>query len=350
MTHNSEKEERKMRMRFLGKTGLQVSELCLGTGTFGATGTYARGGHVTQKEADYVISMALDAGLNFFNTAERYSYGVAEEVFGKALGNKRKEAIIITKISPARWPGPNDGGLSRKHIIEGCNASLKRLNTDYIDLYEIHEFDEHTPLEVSLRALDDLVRDGKVRYIGCSNFTGWQLMKSLGISDRNGWERFSSLEVRYSLVSRMPEYELVPVCLDQDVAILPWSPLHGGYLSGKYRRNEPLPEGTRFSSMEDKFFAVDSEKLFTIVDELSIIAREHNATIPQAALNYLLKKPGVVSLIMGMRTSQQCEENLKTMEWELTDEEVARLDSISEPLQDYPYYTWDPEQKIYIKH
>jgi len=339
-----------MKMRFLGKTGLQVSELCLGTGNFGATGTYARSGHISQEEADHIISMALDAGINFFNTAERYSYGIAEGIFGKALGNRRKEAIIITKINPARWPGPNDGGLSRKHIIEGCNASLKRLKTDYIDIYEIHEFDEYTPLEVTLRAMDDLVCDGKVRYIGCSNFTGWQLMKSLAISDKNGWERFATLEARYSLVSRMTEYELVPVCLDQGVAVLCWSPLHGGYLSGKYRRDKPLPEGSRFNSLEDKFFAVDAEKLFNIIDELDTIAQEHHATVPQAALNYLLKKPGVASLIIGVRTAKQLEENLKTTDWELTQEEVTKLNAISEPLQDYPYYTWDPEQKIYIKH
>ena len=170
-----------MKMRFLGKTGLQVSELCLGTANFGATGVYARSGYISQKEADFIVSMALDAGINFFNTAQRYSYGISEQILSKALGARRKEAIVITKINPDRTPGPNDGGLSRKHIIEGCNASLKRLGTDYIDIYEIHEFDEYTPLEVTLRALDDLVRQGKVRYIGCSNFAGWQLMKSLAI-------------------------------------------------------------------------------------------------------------------------------------------------------------------------
>jgi aryl-alcohol dehydrogenase-like predicted oxidoreductase len=339
-----------MKMRFLGKTGLQVSELCLGTGNFGGIGTYARSGHITQEEADCIVGKALDSGLNFFNTAERYSYGIAEEIFGKALGNRRKEAVIITKINPARVAGPNEGGLSRKHIIEGCEASLKRLRTDYIDIYEIHEFDEYTALETALRALDDLVRDGKVRYIGCSNFTGWQLMKCLAISDKNKWEKFSTLEIRYSLVSRMPEYELVPVCLDQGVAVLAWSPLHGGFLSGKYRRNKPLPQGARFSSLDEKFFKVEPEKLFDIVEELDNIAAEHNATVSQAALNYLLKKPGVVSLIIGVRTAKQFEENLNTTDWELTPEEVARLDRLSEPYQDYPYYTWDPEQKTYIKH
>lgn len=337
-------------MRFLGKTGLQVSELCLGTGSFGGRGGYERSGTINQKEADYIVSMALDAGLNFFNTAERYSSGWAEEILGKALGARRKEAIVISKINPARYPGPNDGGTSRKHIVEGCDASLKRLGTDYIDIYEIHEFDEYTPLEVSLRALDDLVCDGKVRYIGCSNFTGWQLMKSLAISDKNGWERFMTLEARYSLVSRMLEYELVPVCLDQGVAILPWSPLHGGFLSGKYRRNKPLLKGARFDSLEEKFFKIEPDKLFDIVEELDIIAKTHNATVPQTALNYLLRKPGVASLIIGIRTAEQLKENLKTTDWEITPEEVAKLDKISEPYLDYPYYTWDPDKKAYTKH
>lgn len=339
-----------MRMRFLGKTGLQVSELCLGTGSFGGRGGYERTGTINQKEADYIVSMALDAGLNFFNTAERYSSGWAEEILGKALGTRRKEAIIISKINPARYPGPNDGGTSRKHIIEGCNASLKRLGTDYIDIYEIHDFDEYTPLEVSLRALDDLVREGKVRYIGCSNFTGWQLMKSLAISEKNGWERFMTLEARYSLVSRMLEYELVPVCLDQGVAILTWSPLHGGFLSGKYRRNKPLPKGARFNSLEEKFFKIEPEKLFDIIEELDIIAKAHNTTVPQTALNYLLRKPGVASLIIGIRTAEQLKENLTATDWEITPEEVAKLDSISEPYQDYPYHTWDPDKKAYTRH
>jgi aryl-alcohol dehydrogenase-like predicted oxidoreductase len=336
-----------MKMRLLGTTGIQVSELCVGTANFGATGVYLQSGKITQKEANYIVSMALDAGINFFNTAERYSYGIAEEFFGKALGTRRKEAIIITKINPARKPGPNDGGLSRHHIIEGCHASLKRLRTDYIDIYQAHEFDKDTPLEVTLRALDDLVRDGKVRYIGCSNFTGWQLMKALSISEKNGWEKFVTLESKYSLACRGLEYELMPLCLDQGVAILPWSPLHGGYLTGKYRRGQPLPTGTRFASLEDKFWPVEPEKLFNIVDELDRIAKEHRATVSQSALNYLLQKPGVVSLIVGMRMAKQLEENLSVTEWQMTPEEVARLDKLSEPAQDYPYYTYDPELGAY---
>jgi aryl-alcohol dehydrogenase-like predicted oxidoreductase len=338
-----------LKTRFLGQTGLEVSELCLGVSNFGATGIYQQLGKVEQKEADLIVHTALDKGVNFFNTAERYSWGLSETIFGKALGARRKEAIVITKICTARKPGANDGGLSRKHIIEACEGSLKRLGTEYIDIYEPHEFDKYTPLEVTLRALDDLVRAGKVRYIGCSNFLGWQLMKSLSISERHGWERFMTLEAKYSLASRWIEYELVPLCLDQEVAILAWSPLHGGYLSGKYRRGQPLPEGTRFNDFNDKFWTVEPEKLFGIIAELEQIAGAHNATVSQAALNYVLRKPGIGSLIVGVRTVKQLEDNLKATDWEITQEEVAQLDKISQPPMTYPYYVWDPEAGIFVR-
>jgi len=262
---------------------------------------------------------------------------------GKTLGSRRKDAIVITKVHPTRSPKPNDGGHSRKHIIEGCEASLKRLGTDYIDIYQLHMFDDHTPLEVTIRAMDDLVRSGKVRYIGCSNFSGWQLMKSLSISREYGWESFVTLEAMYSLVSRWVEFELVPLCLDQAIALLPFSPLHGGFLSGKYHRKRPFPVGTRFSNMKDTGpWPVEPEKLYDIIDELEIIAREHNATISQAALNYLLCKPAVNSLIIGIRNIKHLEENIKAMEWQITSPEVARLDKISEPQRLYPYFVFNP--------
>src|SRR4030042_1550025 len=271
-----------MKYRFLGKTGLQVSELCLGTGSFDTTGEYRNSGDIKQKEADHIVHMAMDAGINFFNTAEIYSEGRAETTLGKSLGARRQDAIIITKVHPTRGPGLNDGGHSRKHIIEGCNASLKRLGSDYIDIYELHAFDPDTPLEVTLGALNDLVRDGKVRYIGCSNFTAWQVMKALAISSQNGWEKFVTLESMYSLVSRELEYELVPMCLDQGVAILVFSPLHGGYLGGKYRRGLPWPSGTRFNKADSSGpWPVESEKLFDIVEELDKLAGNHNASIPE---------------------------------------------------------------------
>jgi aryl-alcohol dehydrogenase-like predicted oxidoreductase len=322
----------------------------MGTANFGATGMYEKTGHISQKEADFIVPMVLDAGINFFNTAQRYSDGISEKVLGKALGARRNEAIIITKIHPARKPGPIEGGATRKNIIEGCEASLKRMGTDYIDIYQIHEFDEYTPLEVSLRALDDLVSQGKVRYIGCSNFAGWQLMKALAISDRNGLERFATLEARYSMASRMIEYELVPACLDQDVAILAWSPLHGGFLSGKYRRGISFPSGTRFDRLGDFFWQIEPEKLFDMVDELEVIANAHDSTISQTALNYVLRKPAISSLIIGIRTREQLEENLAATDWEMTPEEVARLDEISNPVMDYPYFAFDPKTGGYSRH
>lgn len=328
-----------MKMRFLGKSGLRVSEFCLGTANFGATGGFEKTGYIGQKEADYMVGMCLDNGVNFFNTAEMYSEGNSEEVLGRALGPRRKEAIVITKINP----GPFGGGLSRKHIIEGCEMSLKKLGTDYIDLYQLHMFDPFTPLEVTIGALDDLVRQGKVRYIGCSNFNGWQLMKSLAISNERGWEKFITIEAMYSLASRELEFEVIPACLDQEVAILAYSPLHGGFLSGKYSRKLPFPKGTRFDNMSDtQPWPVDPEQLFDIVEELNKIAMENDTTVSQTALNYVLRKPGVCSIIIGMRNKQQLEENLKAAEWELTAEEVARLDEISEPVRKYPYFIFNP--------
>jgi aryl-alcohol dehydrogenase-like predicted oxidoreductase len=328
-----------MKLRFLGKTGLMVSEICLGTANFMATGAYAGTGRIEQSDANRIVAAARDAGINFFNTAETYSDGNSETSLGKALGANRSEAIIISKVHPAHSPRPNDGGLSRKHIIEGCEASLKRLGTDYIDIYQFHMFDDHTPLEVTIRAMDDLVRSGKVRYIGCSNFSGWQLMKSLDISRENGWERFVTLEAMYSLVSRWAEFELVPLCLDQGVSLLAFSPLHGGFLSGKYRRNAPFPAGTRFLDMKDTGpWPVEPEKLYDIIGVMEAIAADRNATVSQVALNYLLRKPAVNSLIIGVRTIKHLEENLKAMDWEITPGEVARLDKISEPVRYYPYF------------
>jgi aryl-alcohol dehydrogenase-like predicted oxidoreductase len=332
-----------MRMRILGRTGLQVSELCLGTGSFGGLGEYKASGEVGQKEADIIISTALDAGINFFNTAEIYSGGLAEKIFGKALGDRRKEAIIITKVHPTRGTGSNQGGHSRKHIIEACDASLKRIGTDYIDIFELHAFDTETPLEITLRALDDLIRAGKIRYFGCSNFSGWQVMKGLSISDMHGWDRFVTLEAMYSLCNRWLEFELIPLCLDQGIAVLPFSPLHGGFLSGKYRRNNPWPSGTRFSSPENtQPWPVKLDQLYDIVDQLDLIAKSHNVNISQTALNYLLQKPGVNSLIIGVRNIQQLKENLPATGWQMTQEEITRLDKVSEPERLYPYYVYDP--------
>ncbi len=327
-----------MKMRFLGKTGVKVSELCFGTMTFGGRSFFKYVGQLGQKEANTLVDMSLEAGINFFDTADVYSQGLSEEMLGKALGKRRKDIILATKVRGKMGPGPNDVGLSRHHIIEACNASLKRLGTDYIDLYQVHNFDPDTPQEETMRALDDLVRQGKVRYIGCSNYSGWQLMKAMSISDKRGWERFVTLQALYSLLARDLENEMVPLCLDQGLGILVWSPLSGGFLSGKYRRGKPKPKGTRLTAPQPRFLQLDEEKGFDIVEELDRIAKAHNATVAQAALNYLLAKEGVASVIIGARTPEQLADNLKTTDWEMSAEEVSRLDEMSQPVPVYPYW------------
>lgn len=323
-----------MRKRLLGKTDLEVSELCLGTGTFGGLGNYKRSGEVNQKEADYMVSMAIDGGINFFDTADTYSDGLAEQILGKALGEKRKDVVLITKIAPG------EEGLTRKHIIEGCESSLKRLGTDYIDIYELHIYDEGTDLAETMGALDELVRSGKCRYIGCSNFSGWQLMKALWVADKNGWTKFSTLEAKYSLMTRELENELVPACLDQDIAVLPYSPLYAGCLTGKYARNKPWPTGTRFPSLtETARFPIDAEKLYGIVDVLEEIANAHGRPVSHVALRYLLQKPTVCSLMTAARNASQLKDNLTATDWDLSAEEMSKLDSVSEPVSLYPYST-----------
>ena len=327
-----------MKMRLLGNSGLKVSEICFGAMTFGGKGYWKVIGELEQKDANELVKLSLDSGVNFFDTADIYSEGLSEEMLGKALGNHRKEIILATKVRGRTGKGPNDVGLSRHHIIENCNASLKRLWTDYIDLYQLHSFDPFTPQEETLRALDDLVRAGKVRYIGASNHTGWQLMKALAISDKQNLEKFITLQAYYSLVARDLENELVPLCLDQKLGILPWSPLGGGFLTGKYRKGKERPKNARRSDRESQFLQFDEEKGFDIVDELEKIANNHNATIAQAALNYLLRKPGVSSVIIGARTKEQLANNLKSSDWEMTPEEVTKLDALSMPPKVYPYW------------
>ncbi|HKK20460.1 MAG TPA: aldo/keto reductase [candidate division Zixibacteria bacterium] len=327
-----------MKTRFLGNSGVRVSELCFGAMTFGGRGYWTGIGQVQQKEADALVNGAIEGGINFFDTADVYSEGWSEEILAKALGSRRKDIVLATKVRGRTGPGPNDVGLSRRHIVESCEGSLRRLNTDYIDLYQVHSFDPRTPLEETLRALDDLVRQGKVRYIGVSNFTGWQLMKALAISEKQNLEKFVTLQAFYSLISRDLENELVPLSLDQNLGILPWSPLGGGFLTGKYRRGKRRPEGARRSDPTDQFLQFDEEKGFDIVDELERIAKDHKATITQAALNYLLRKPGVTSVIIGVKTKEQLADNLKASDWEMTPEEVGRLDELSPPPRAYPYW------------
>jgi aryl-alcohol dehydrogenase-like predicted oxidoreductase len=327
-----------MNFRFLGHSGIKVSELCFGTMTFGGQSFWEAIGKVDQKGADWMVGLALDAGINFFDTADVYSQGMAEELLGKALGTHRKEIVLATKVRGRTGPGPNDIGLTRSHIIEGCHASLRRLGTDYIDLYQVHSFDPVTPLEETLSALNDLIHQGLVRYIGCSNYTGWQLMKALAISKERNFERFITLQAYYSLVARDLELELMPLCLDQQLGILPWSPLAGGFLTGKYRRGQKLPEGARRSNPNGVFLKFDEDCGFAIIDELEKIARSHNASIAQAALNYLLRRPNISSVIIGARNEEQLADNLKTVNWEISPEEIAHLDQLSGPPRLYPYW------------
>ncbi len=327
-----------MRMRKVGNTDLMVSEICLGTGSFGGVGMYRMSGNIQQEEANEIVGTALDAGINLFDTAEIYSDGVAEEILGKALEARRKEAVILTKVAPKKPDGNGGGGYTYDHIIKVCEGCLKRLRTDYIDIFELHIFDPIVPMEESLRALDDLVKQGKVRAIGCSNFSGWQMMKGLAISDANHYARFSSLEAKYSMIVRDLENELIPCAVDQNVSIFAYSPLNGGFLSGKYDRDKPWPQDARFPSKEAVGpWAVDYNVLYDIVDAMKKIAEERGVSVSDVALNYLLQKPAVTSLIIGVRRIEQLKANLTASGWDLSAEEMKILDGVSRPADLYPY-------------
>ena len=296
---------------------------------------------VGQKDADILTCSALDLGINFFDTADVYSAGVSETVLGKALGNRRKEAVVATKVRFAMSKKPNDTGLSRFHIIKSCEDSLRRLGTDFIDLYQIHSYDPGTPLEETLQALDHLVQSGKVRYIGCSNLTAWQTMKALAISEKMNLEKFVTTQLYYSIGARDIEHELVPLCLDQHLGILCWSPLSGGFFSGKFKRNSTFPEDARRSNRQAssmKFWPVDEEKGFEIVEELERIGNLYEKTIAQTALNWLLRRTSVTSVIIGARNIQQLTENAGASEWQLTSDDVEYLDNLSKPVIPYPVW------------
>lgn len=326
-----------MEMRTLGGSGLKVSALTMGTMTFGGAGRHAAMGRVQVDEARAMVDRCLDAGINLFDTADVYSRGLSEEVLGKALGARRNDVLVATKVQSPMGDGPNDRGQSRHHILEGCEASLRRLGTDHIDLYQVHSIDELTPMEETLRALDDLVRAGKVRYIGCSNYAAWHLMKALSVSERRGFERYITLQAYYSLVAREVELEHVPLCLDQNLGLLVWSPLAAGLLAGRQTRGQGMPEGTRRATLGDSG-TVDYEQAYDIIDTLREIAAQREVTAPQVALNWLLRKPGVSSVIVGARTLEQLEDNLQAAGWELTAEEVRRLDRVSARPLPYPFW------------
>jgi aryl-alcohol dehydrogenase-like predicted oxidoreductase len=310
----------------------------MGTMTFGGQGDFANVGTTDTDEARRQVDMCLDAGINLIDTADVYSNGRSEEIVGEVIKGRRDDVLLATKVRMPMGPGPNDAGLSRHHLVEGCEASLRRLGTDHIDLYQVHEWDGVTPLEETLEALDSLVASGKVRYVGASNYTGWQLMKALGTSDRLGYERFVSQQIYYSLQARDAEYELVPAAIDQGLGILVWSPLAGGLLSGKYRRGQTPPEGSRQLTDWNEPPVYDQDKLYDTIEVLVQIADGHGVSAAQVALAWLLGRPAVTSLVIGARTTEQLADNLAAAELTLSEEERARLDEVSAMPLNYPYW------------
>jgi aryl-alcohol dehydrogenase-like predicted oxidoreductase len=313
-----------METRQLGHSGLKVPVLSFGTATFGGKGEiFQAWGETDVKEAKRLIDTCLDAGCNFFDTADIYSTGASEEVLGEAIKGKRNDVLISTKATFKMGEGPNDVGSSRYHLIRACEASLRRLKTDHIDVYHMHGFDALTPIEEVLSTLDELVRSGKVRYIGCSNFSGWHLMKSLDVSRHYGWSRYISHQAYYSLIGREYEWELMPLALDQKIATMVWSPLGWGRLTGKIRRSQPLPKESRLHKTAEFGPPVEDEYLYKVVDALDEIARETGKTVPQIALNWLLQRPTVANVCVGARNEEQLKQNLGAVGWNLTVDQVA---------------------------
>jgi aryl-alcohol dehydrogenase-like predicted oxidoreductase len=319
-----------MEYRQLGHSGLKVPALSFGAGTFGGSNEFFRAwGDTDAAEATRLVDICLDAGLNLFDTADIYSNGLSEEVLGKAIAGKRSRVLISTKATFRVGQGPNDVGASRHHLVESIEGSLRRMNTDYVDVYHMHGFDATTPVEETLYTLDGLVRSGKVRYIACSNYSGWHLMKSLAASERYGWARYVGHQVYYSLIGREYEWELMPLGLDQKVGALVWSPLGWGRLTGKIRRGQPLPEVSRLHKTAQMGPQVADEHLYKVVDAIDEIAKETGKSVPQVALNWLLQRPTVATVIVGARNEEQLRQNLDAVGWNLTTDQVARLDAAS---------------------
>src|SRR5262245_17418363 len=322
-----------MKYRVLGNTGLYVSELCFGTMTFGGTGYWEVIGKQGQGEADELVGRAIDAGINFFDTADIYAFGESERLLGKALAKRRDKVVIATKLRGRMSPEPNDVGLSRAHILASIDASLRRLGTEWVDLYQIHGFDAVTPLDETLRALDDVVRSGKVRYIGCSNLAAWQLMKALGISERDRLARFQSLQAYYTIAGRDLEREIVPLLRDQHVGLLVWSPLAGGFLTGKFSRDSS-EAGTRRATFD--FPPIDKERAFSVVDAMKPIAKAHDVSVATVALGWLLSREVVSSVIIGAKSRAQLDDNLRASGVTLTADELRALDQVSALPPEYP--------------
>jgi len=336
-----------MEYRQLGSSGLFVPVLCFGTATFGGSNDFFKAWGSTQvEEATRMINLCLDAGVNFFDTADIYSDGLSEEILGKALTGLRDKVLISTKATFPFGEGVNNQGSSRFHLLKQVEGSLKRLQTDYIDVYHMHGFDGNTPVEETLRTLDDLVQSGKVRYIACSNFSGWHLMKSLSISEKYGWNKYVAHQVYYSLANREYEWELMPLGLDQKVGSIIWSPLAAGRLGGKYGRNKPVPQDSRVAQGGSPVpeAVVNEEVFYKITDTLDEVAAATGKTVAQVALNWLLQRPTVSSIIIGARNEDQLKQNLGSVGWNLTIEQVKSLDAASEIPTIYPY--WHQRQNL----
>jgi aryl-alcohol dehydrogenase-like predicted oxidoreductase len=328
-----------MEYRQLGYSGLQVPVLSYGTGTFGGSNEFfKKWGQTDVDEAKRLIDVCLDSGVNFFDTADVYSSGDSESILGKALEGKRDQCLISTKTTFKMGDGPNDAGSSRYKIIRSCEASLKRLGTDYIDLYFMHGFDGRTPIDETLRALDDLITAGKIRYIGCSNFSGWQVMKSLAISEKHGLARYCVYQGYYSAAGREYEWELMPLGVDQKVGLMVWSPLAWGRLTGKIRRGQPLPDGRIKQGGGEAGPQINDEYLYDVVEVLVQLAEETGKTVPQVALNWLLSRPTVVNIVIGARNEEQLKANLEAVGWNLTPEQIKRVDDVSRVTPTYPYW------------
>lgn len=328
-----------MEYRRLGGSDLKVSVLSFGTATFGGSNPAFRAwGETDVREARRLLDVAMDAGVNFFDTADVYSDGMAEQILGEAFGTKRGKILLATKAGYRTEAGPEGIGSSRAHLLRACEASLRRLKTDYIDLYQLHAFDALTPIEETLGALDELIRSGKVRYVGCSNFSGWHLMKSLAVAEKGNLPRYVSHQVYYSLLGREFEWELLPLALDQNVGSILWSPLAGARLTGKIRRGQPLPEGTRTKMGAPYGPPVEEEQFYRIVELLAEIAAEEGRSIAQIALNWLIQRPSVSSIIVGARNEAQLAENLGAVGWSLSGEQIRRLEEASDRTPAYPYW------------
>ncbi len=328
-----------MEYRQLGRSGLKVPVLSLGTGTFGGKGEmFSKWGTTDVKDATRLVDVSLDAGLNFFDTADVYSAGASEEILGQAIRGRRDELLISTKGTFPVGAGPNDKGSSRHHLIRACEASLKRLGTDYIDLYFLHGYDALTPAEEVLGTLDDLVRAGKIRYIGCSNFSGWHVMKALATSERYGLGRYVAYQGYYSLIGREYEWELMPLALEQGLGTMVWSPLGWGRLTGKIRRGQAASAGRIAQGGAAGGPPVNEDYLYTVVDAIDEVAKETGKSVPQVALNWLLQRPTVCNLVIGARDEEQLKQNLGALEWKLTAEQVAKLEAASQVEPIYPYW------------